>query len=171
MSPSNATQSQCAGLHDRTSLATNFGRHLTTLSSPPQVCSRKINVQHGRATFGNFHFRKRTLRGRAMQPQRTNRSQASVKVVAVLRTWGRSVNGARTILPFPDCVKHQPQRANNPARPRRDATSYPHPPSAPCSEAWRNVAAVFRPPERVLERALPALTPAEAGFRAPPPSI
>jgi hypothetical protein len=36
-------------------------------------------------------------------------------------------------------------------------------PSAPCSEAWRNVAAVFRPPERVLERALPALTPAEAG--------
>jgi hypothetical protein len=64
MSPSNAIQSQCAGLHSRTSLATNFGRHMTTLSSPPRVCSGKIRVKHGRTTFfGNFHVRERTLRG------------------------------------------------------------------------------------------------------------
>jgi hypothetical protein len=40
-----------------------------------------------------------------MLQQRTNRSQACVKVVAALRTWGRSVTVPRKILPFPDCVK------------------------------------------------------------------
>ena len=115
-----------------------------------------------RATFGNFHFRKRTLRGRAMPPQRTNSGQRKGSCRAT--NLGTFRDGARTILPFPHCVKRQPSAPTNPLA--RVVTQPPLRirPSAPYREAWRDVAAVFRPAVRASLRAsVPALTPAEAG--------
>src|SRR5882757_5866216 len=106
-------------------------------------------------TFGNFHFRKRTLRGRAMQPQRTNSGQRKGSCRATNLGTFRDV--ARTILPFPHCVKRQPSAPTIPlARVSTHLLSASTPPRH-VSEA-RNVAAVFRRSERVLERAVPALT-------------
>jgi len=153
---STLTQSQCAGcIADLFSLQI-WPRHVTTLSFATAGVFQKINVRHGRG-LRQFPFQEANTEG-TCDAYRNEPNSGQRKVVAVLRTRGRSVM-VRGHTTSPHCVKHPPKRATIRSPMSRRNLLSRSAASASCSKAWRNIEVVFRPPaQRVPERPLPALT-------------